>query len=674
MRVPRLLLAVPLAGLACGGLRTAGPAGAPDLPHLEERAALLALVDRQVYEPVIVRAGLAGAPELRRETAVALGRMGDPAGLEALHALLVDDQAEVRREAAFALGEVAELAEVPELARARAAARLLEAVDDPDRETGRLAVEALGKLGVVVVQVGEALGRLPSEEAWARLLPSLYRFREEAAVSLAADALAADDAELRSWAAYTLTREPLPAGLPHVRALAGDPDPRIRAWAARALGRLGAESDLTLLGPLLADPEAGPAIQALGAARRMVADGRAPPPASWRPRLLELLDEPRPHVRAAALDAASAWLPDGEIGAALARIARDPGAGVWHRGAALIALATGGDPRAEGLAGEAAVAADPALRTRAAEAAGIVGGRGLLAGLAADPEPRVRQAALAARLALGDPGDSGVARDALADPDPGVRASILEWSAAHPVLSLEDLAAALERAQSEPVIEERLSAMDALVARAEAEPGERGAIVALLETLAAEGDHPSRRRAAAGLAALGRPRPPPGPAETGRTAAVYRSILLQTARARTVAIETVRGRFRARLECPRTPLTCVAFLQLAGQGFYDGLAFHRVVPDFVVQGGDPRGDGWGGPGYAVRDEIGRLRFGRGVLGMALAGPDTGGSQFFVTLSPQPHLDGGYTAFGEVTEGIEVLDRLEPGDTILSVREVEAPRR
>jgi cyclophilin family peptidyl-prolyl cis-trans isomerase len=99
-----------------------------------------------------------------------------------------------------------------------------------------------------------------------------------------------------------------------------------------------------------------------------------------------------------------------------------------------------------------------------------------------------------------------------------------------------------------------------------------------------------------------------------------------------------------------------------------------VVPDFVVQGGDPRGDGWGGPGYAVRDEIGRFRFGRGVLGMALAGPDTGGSQFFVTLSPQPHLDGGYTAFGEVTEGIEVLDRLEPGDTILSVREVEAPRR
>ena len=89
------------------------------------------------------------------------------------------------------------------------------------------------------------------------------------------------------------------------------------------------------------------------------------------------------------------------------------------------------------------------------------------------------------------------------------------------------------------------------------------------------------------------------------------------------------------------------FLQLAGQGYFDGLLFHRVVPDFVAQGGDPRGDGWGGPGYTLRDEINRLRYGRGAVGMALSGPDTGGSQFFVALAPQPHLDGGYTVFGQV---------------------------
>jgi cyclophilin family peptidyl-prolyl cis-trans isomerase len=251
---------------------------------------------------------------------------------------------------------------------------------------------------------------------------------------------------------------------------------------------------------------------------------------------------------------------------------------------------------------------------------------------------------------------------------------------------MEELDAAFERARRDRVVEERLAAVDALTARAEATPEERGALIALLEGLAegraprraedrAEGragevGHLVRRRAADGLAALGRPRPTVGMVEAGRNTDVYRAILLQAASPRTVAVETDRGTLRLRLDCPDAPLTCLNFLQLAGQGYFDGLAVHRVVPDFVVQGGDPRGDGWGGPGYTIRDEIGRLRYRRGVVGMALAGPDTGGSQFFVTLSPQPHLDGGYTAFGEVVEGLEVLDRLEPGDTILTVREVE----
>jgi cyclophilin family peptidyl-prolyl cis-trans isomerase len=94
------------------------------------------------------------------------------------------------------------------------------------------------------------------------------------------------------------------------------------------------------------------------------------------------------------------------------------------------------------------------------------------------------------------------------------------------------------------------------------------------------------------------------------------------------------------------------------------------VPDFVVQGGDPRGDGWGGPGYVLRDEINRLRCRRGAVGMALSGPDTGGSQFFIALSPQPHLDGGYTVFGTLVAGDEVLDRIRQGDRILRASQVE----
>jgi cyclophilin family peptidyl-prolyl cis-trans isomerase len=156
-----------------------------------------------------------------------------------------------------------------------------------------------------------------------------------------------------------------------------------------------------------------------------------------------------------------------------------------------------------------------------------------------------------------------------------------------------------------------------------------------------------------------------GPGKGGQ---VYREIVQRTLRPRTVEIRTSRGPIRARLACREAPLTCLNFLQLSAQGFFDGLTFHRVVPDFVVQGGDPRGDGWGGPGYALRDEIGRLRYERGTLGMAHAGPDTAGSQFFITLSPQPHLDGGYTAFGTVEAGWEALDAVVQGDRIETVAE------
>ncbi len=117
------------------------------------------------------------------------------------------------------------------------------------------------------------------------------------------------------------------------------------------------------------------------------------------------------------------------------------------------------------------------------------------------------------------------------------------------------------------------------------------------------------------------------------------------------------------------PLTVRNFLSLAEAGYFDGQEWPRVVPNFVVQGGDPRGDTSGGPGYSIRDEIDRHRYGRGMLGMALSGPDTGGSQWFLTHSPQPHLDGTYTIFGRVASGWEALDTLLPGDRIIRIREV-----
>ena len=112
------------------------------------------------------------------------------------------------------------------------------------------------------------------------------------------------------------------------------------------------------------------------------------------------------------------------------------------------------------------------------------------------------------------------------------------------------------------------------------------------------------------------------------------------------------------------PLTTFQISELARTGYFNGLTFHRVVPSFVAQGGCPRGDGWGGPSMALRCEINRLPYDRGAVGMALSGKDTGGSQFFVTLEPQPHLDGGYTVFGHVTAAsMPVVDRLRRFDVI-----------
>jgi cyclophilin family peptidyl-prolyl cis-trans isomerase/HEAT repeat protein len=776
----------------------AGAAGAapPDLPvmrppDLDLRAMLLLVAERRVYEPLTVLQALKAGSETRAELAAALGRIpGQEAG-SVLAGLLIDDQAEVRRAAAFSLG-----------LRGNAAARpaLRQAMLDPDRETGALAVEALGRLATPLVEVAEQLLKLPEEERWPRLLPYLFRFKDEALVPLAEHGLGLPDPELHRWSAYALARDPLPAAAPLLRRLAGDPDPLVRAWAARGLGRVGAGGeDLAALAPLLSDAVAGPVVEALRAGAALVGGGKAPAAPVWRPRLLALLSDPRAGVRVTAIDAAAAWLPDPDLGAALAARARAPaeppkgaagpggtaegvratgalgtagpagpaGAGpvmmagtsgsagaaaptagvaaalsappvplaqTIERGTALVALARGRDSRALALVAAPAGSPEPRLRARAAEAAGLLGESELLGRLAADPNPLVREAALAARLlpapapsppssgraagtaakagAEGAPGKTGAggatgtagrsqaegaggkagavqgagaakattaasraAAAALSDPDEGVRTIAADWLADHPVVPLANLAGALTAALRDESIESPLGVIKALAARGEAEPRERGAAVELLERTGRQPSYALRREAAAGLTRLGRPAPPPGPAQSleagagGDELRSYREIIERTRRPRTVEVRTNRGTFRLRIDCPRAPRTCLNFLDLAGQHFYDGLLFHRVVPDFVVQAGDPRGDGYGGPGYVLGDEVNRLRYRRGILGMALAGPDTGGSQFFITLSPQPHLDGGYTAFGEVVAGAEVLDAIQAGDRIESIVEV-----
>ncbi len=131
----------------------------------------------------------------------------------------------------------------------------------------------------------------------------------------------------------------------------------------------------------------------------------------------------------------------------------------------------------------------------------------------------------------------------------------------------------------------------------------------------------------------------------------------------TVIFRTTRGEIHVQMS-DLAPLTVVNFIRLVKNRFYDGKTFHRVVPNFVSQGGDPRGDGYGGPGYLIRDEVSPVHHFRGTVGMATAGKDTGGCQFFFNQAPNLHLEGRYTLFASITKGLDVLDRLEQGDKII----------
>ena len=135
----------------------------------------------------------------------------------------------------------------------------------------------------------------------------------------------------------------------------------------------------------------------------------------------------------------------------------------------------------------------------------------------------------------------------------------------------------------------------------------------------------------------------------------------------TATFDTARGPIKIELYPDKAPLTVANFVNLAQRGFYDGLSFHRVIPDFMIQGGCPEGSGRGGPGYKFEDETTNgVRHERGVLSMANAGPNTNGSQFFITHVPTPWLDGKHTVFGKVTEGLDVVDAVKQGDLITKV--------
>ncbi|HVH12661.1 MAG TPA: peptidylprolyl isomerase, partial [Longimicrobium sp.] len=319
-----------------------------------------------------------------------------------------------------------------------------------------------------------------------------------------------------------------------------------------------------------------------------------------------------------------------------------------------------------------------AWRLRASAARAVAHARpvplGDLAAAIRDPDGRVASAAIEEAVTVA--GDSAVAgiRElllaGLAHPDVIARTNALGGLAtlADPT-TLPVVLDAYAAAQGDPMNDAMLAAVDAVGAIGRKDRAAAGQFFARFPR---SDDYLVRQRVQVALGdSLAGSWGPPLPIETGMSMGAYARVAADAAarpRPRAV-IETNRGRIELELFADDAPMTVRNFLGLAERGFFDGQEWPRVVPNFVIQGGDPRGDTSGGPGYSIRDEINRHLYLRGSLGMALSGPDTGGSQWFVTHSPQPHLDGTYTVFGRVVRGMEVADDILPGDRIIRIREV-----
>jgi cyclophilin family peptidyl-prolyl cis-trans isomerase/HEAT repeat protein len=224
------------------------------------------------------------------------------------------------------------------------------------------------------------------------------------------------------------------------------------------------------------------------------------------------------------------------------------------------------------------------------------------------------------------------------------------------------LAAAWPQAANDALNDAALSILDSLGKQ------KTDAANAILKEALKSGDHLIRRRAANLLKANGAGEfsAQIGTVQTRNTDTDYKRALGRIGKSVQAVVTTSKGSFTIDLLPDAAPLTVDNFVQLAQRDYFRNVTIHRVVPNFVIQDGDPRGDGNGGPGYQIRCEINQLLYDRAAVGMALSGKDTGGSQWFVTHSPQPHLDGGYTIFGRVVAGMDVVDKIVRGDVIQSI--------
>jgi cyclophilin family peptidyl-prolyl cis-trans isomerase len=664
------------------GLLLAAILLAPGAPLAKRDAAALleiaGLEDRRSLGDGRLAAHLRDAePETRAAAARALGRIGAQAGVAALVAALSDSDAPVRREAIFALGQIG----------------------SPD---GRDALSRVASSNASPEEREEAilaLGKLSGDGSAEAILP----FLSDPA------------AKIRAGAAIALARTADSVAVTNLKPLLPDPEPSVRAAAAWATGRLKGRDLAESLRPLISDPDPDVRLAATKAAGQIEDAGaidalsllaRDP---DWRVRVnvaislgqskriealagLEILgQDENPHVRTAVAqalyDVPYHYKKDDILGPL--RKAVEP----QVRAATLRPFAIGLENSNAMLdevwlaGGDSSTYVVDAAYTAWAEASDRVPqGGDMLAWRAAavfymkgrlvNPECPLREQIAAAYHAGSFDSEWPVSEltQVLSQSHWAVTAASLHSLGN---LTPKDTVAARNLQESIPrvvgqVLEKdpeahkhvdiRMMAAEAL-GRYGGDESKR-----LLRELLRDPDWRVRSEAAGSLEKLGEPRPEVEPRGelTGEPDPLDDAYVKSKPGRFTAILRTSRGEIEIELLHREAPRTVQSFVTLAESGFFDGLIFHRVVPNFVIQTGCPIGNGWGDPGYELRCEYNPLRFERGTVGMAHAGKDTGGSQFFVTHSSQPHLDGRYTIFGRVVAGMDVVDTIQVEDVIQKV--------
>jgi cyclophilin family peptidyl-prolyl cis-trans isomerase/HEAT repeat protein len=714
------MLALTAAALAGGACASAPVQPVPEGPTFEQKmTSILRLEDHRILRdpappvppappspapkkktPVVVLAPppppdltrMLTDPEarVRRRTALAIGRVGLAEGAAPLAALLGDDDPEVRQMAAFALGLLGPSAKDQKDALVKALTDESPLVQGSAAEALGLigdagAADAIGRMvaqniqaGALAKTDGDDEGRRDTPDAAARL--GVYALVRLKAYTQLSAAIFDANGQLRvhAWpVAFALQRLEDKRSQNALVALAKDPNPYTRAFAVTGLGRLRDRASLDVLLPMLADNAGGNRSVLIEAIRAV---GRIGDPSAIAP-LLKIIQtkDVEPHVK---LEAVTALAGFHELSSASVPGLADT----------ILDLVTDAQPgiRAAALRAEASIdpdgfmsvlsglEPDPHWTVRAALAsvlATMPQEKALprLTAMLNDGDQRAVPAVLNALVRLKAPGVGAILLQKLKADDPVVRVAAANGvGEVKPEGGAQALADAYKFGERDGTYIARGAALAAL-----AKFGAAAAVPVLKEALA-DKDWALRVRAAQLVKTLVPPAnggPPLAdadtairPAPTTVPADLYSAPRLVDPQVSTQAyIDTDRGTIQIEFAVLDAPLTVESFVTLARKGYFDGLTIHRVVPDFVVQDGDPRGDGEGGPGYTIRDELNERPYLRGTVGMALDWNDTGGSQFFITHSPQPHLDAKYTVFGRVISGMDVVDAIQQGDVIRKVR-------